>query len=54
MVQIASCNAAIASVMEIDEVIDPAETAVGSWLVLNPRQSPNPRSHRKRPCIDAW
>ena len=44
----------IASVLEIDEVIDPAETR--HWIMAGLRSvpKPEPRSHRKRPCIDAW
>ncbi len=45
---------AIASVLEIDEVIDPAETR--HWIMAGLRSvpKPEPRQHRKRPCIDAW
>ncbi|MGB3866900.1 MAG: carboxyl transferase domain-containing protein [Xanthobacteraceae bacterium] len=44
----------IASVLEIDEVIDPAETR--NWIMAGLRSVPAPekRTHRKRPCIDAW
>jgi acetyl/propionyl-CoA carboxylase alpha subunit/acetyl-CoA carboxylase carboxyltransferase component len=44
----------IASVLEIDEVIDPAETR--HWIVAGLRSMPPtpPRTGRKRPCIDAW
>jgi acetyl/propionyl-CoA carboxylase alpha subunit/acetyl-CoA carboxylase carboxyltransferase component len=44
----------IASVLEIDEVIDPAETR--HWIMAGLRSAPKPepRRHRKRPCIDAW
>jgi acetyl/propionyl-CoA carboxylase alpha subunit/acetyl-CoA carboxylase carboxyltransferase component len=44
----------IASVLEIDEVIDPAETR--HWLMAGLRSLPKapPRSHRKRPCVDTW
>jgi acetyl/propionyl-CoA carboxylase alpha subunit/acetyl-CoA carboxylase carboxyltransferase component len=44
----------IASVLEIDEVIDPAETR--RWIMAGLRSVPEsePRRHRKRPCIDAW
>jgi acetyl/propionyl-CoA carboxylase alpha subunit/acetyl-CoA carboxylase carboxyltransferase component len=44
----------IASVLEIDEVIDPAETR--HWIMAGLRSVPKPapRQHRKRPCIDAW
>jgi acetyl/propionyl-CoA carboxylase alpha subunit/acetyl-CoA carboxylase carboxyltransferase component len=44
----------IASVLEIDEVIDPTETR--RWIMAGLRSvpEPEPRRHRKRPCIDAW
>ncbi len=44
----------IASVLEIDEVIDPAETR--NWIMAGLRSVPQPgkRTHRKRPCIDTW
>jgi len=44
----------IASVLEIDEVIDPAETR--SWIMAGLRSVPKPprRESRKRPCVDAW
>jgi acetyl/propionyl-CoA carboxylase alpha subunit/acetyl-CoA carboxylase carboxyltransferase component len=44
----------IASVLEIDEVIDPADTR--RWIMSGLRSvpKPEPRSGRKRPCIDAW
>lgn len=44
----------IASVLEIDEVIDPADTR--RWIMSGLRSvpKPEPRTHRKRPCIDAW
>ena len=44
----------IASVLEIDEVIDPAETR--HWIMAGLRSMPpaSPRTGRKRPCIDAW
>jgi len=44
----------IASVLEIDEVIDPAETR--HWIAAGLRSLPPvpPRTGRKRPCIDAW
>jgi acetyl/propionyl-CoA carboxylase alpha subunit/acetyl-CoA carboxylase carboxyltransferase component len=44
----------IASVLEIDEVIDPAETR--HWIMSGMRSVPKhePRTTRKRPCIDAW
>jgi acetyl/propionyl-CoA carboxylase alpha subunit/acetyl-CoA carboxylase carboxyltransferase component len=44
----------IASVLEIDEVIDPAETRRWIMAGLQSVSKPEPRSHRKRPCIDAW
>jgi acetyl/propionyl-CoA carboxylase alpha subunit/acetyl-CoA carboxylase carboxyltransferase component len=44
----------IASVLEIDEVIDPADTR--RWIMSGLRSvpKPEPRRERKRPCIDAW
>ena len=44
----------IASVLEIDEVIDPADTR--HWIMAGVRSAPRPepRNGRKRPCIDAW
>jgi acetyl/propionyl-CoA carboxylase alpha subunit/acetyl-CoA carboxylase carboxyltransferase component len=44
----------IASVLEIDEVIDPADTR--HWIMAGLRSvpKPEPRSGKKRPCIDAW
>lgn len=44
----------IASVMEIDQVIDPAATR--HWIMSGLRSVPKPeaRTTRKRPCIDAW
>src|SRR5436190_4139032 len=44
----------IASVLEIDEVIDPADTR--HWIMSGLRSvpKPQPRSGKKRPCIDAW
>jgi acetyl/propionyl-CoA carboxylase alpha subunit/acetyl-CoA carboxylase carboxyltransferase component len=44
----------IASVFEIDNVIDPAETR--RWIMAGLRSVPKPpeRTGKKRPCIDAW
>lgn len=44
----------IASVLEIDQVIDPVETR--SWLIKGLRSAPRPpyRTGRKRPCVDTW
>lgn len=44
----------IASVLEIDEVIDPADTR--HWIMSGLRSVPKPaaRNEKKRPCIDAW
>ena len=44
----------IASVLEIDEVIDPADTR--HWIMSGLRSVPKQeaRTGRKRPCIDAW
>ncbi|MCK1391604.1 carboxyl transferase domain-containing protein [Bradyrhizobium sp. 1] len=44
----------IASVFEIDNVIDPAETR--RWIMAGLRSVPKPapRTTKKRPCIDTW
>lgn len=44
----------IASVFEIDNVIDPAETR--RWIMAGLRSVPKPpaRAGKKRPCIDTW
>jgi acetyl/propionyl-CoA carboxylase alpha subunit/acetyl-CoA carboxylase carboxyltransferase component len=44
----------IASVFEIDNVIDPADTR--RWIMAGLRSAPKPpaRTEKKRPCIDAW
>jgi acetyl/propionyl-CoA carboxylase alpha subunit/acetyl-CoA carboxylase carboxyltransferase component len=44
----------IASVFEIDNVIDPAETR--RWIMAGLRTVPKPapRTEKKRPCIDTW
>ena len=44
----------IASVFEIDNVIDPAETR--RWIMAGLRSvpKPEPRTTKKRPCIDTW
>jgi acetyl/propionyl-CoA carboxylase alpha subunit/acetyl-CoA carboxylase carboxyltransferase component len=44
----------IASVFEIDNVIDPAETR--RWVMAGLRSVPKPpqREGRKRPCVDTW
>ncbi|UTD27835.1 carboxyl transferase domain-containing protein [Bradyrhizobium sp. WD16] len=44
----------IASVLEIDQVIDPVDTR--RWIMGGLRAWPKPpaRTERKRPCIDAW
>ena len=44
----------IASVFEIDNVIDPAETR--RWIMAGLRSVPVPpeRTTRKRPCVDTW
>ncbi|MFK4510296.1 biotin/lipoyl-binding protein [Bradyrhizobium daqingense] len=44
----------IASVFEIDNVIDPAETR--RWILAGLRSVPKPpvRTGKKRPCIDTW
>jgi hypothetical protein len=44
----------IASVLEIDQVIDPIETR--HWILrgLDSRPRPPCRETRKRPCVDTW
>ena len=44
----------IASVLEIDQVIDPVETR--HWITSGLRSAPKPKHHsgRKRPCVDTW
>jgi acetyl/propionyl-CoA carboxylase alpha subunit/acetyl-CoA carboxylase carboxyltransferase component len=44
----------IASVFEIDDVIDPADTR--RWIMAGLRcvPKPPPRTARKRPCVDPW
>jgi acetyl/propionyl-CoA carboxylase alpha subunit/acetyl-CoA carboxylase carboxyltransferase component len=44
----------IASVLEIDDVIDPAETRQRIMAGLRSVPTPPRRTERKRPCIDAW
>ena len=44
----------IASVLEIDQVIDPVDTR--HWIMRGLKSAPRPprRTGRKRPCVDAW
>ncbi|MBR0714493.1 carboxyl transferase domain-containing protein [Bradyrhizobium liaoningense] len=44
----------IASVFEIDNVIDPSETR--RWIMAGLRSVPKPpaRTEKKRPCVDTW
>jgi acetyl-CoA carboxylase carboxyltransferase component len=44
----------IASVFEIDDVIDPGDTR--RWIMAGLRSVPKPplRTTRKRPCVDTW
>jgi hypothetical protein len=43
----------IASVLEIDQVIDPIETR--HWILRGlDCPSPSRRATRKRPCVDTW
>jgi len=44
----------VASVFEIDDVIDPAETRLRIVEALRASPRPAPRSGKKRPCIDTW
>jgi acetyl-CoA carboxylase carboxyltransferase component len=44
----------VATYLEIDDVIDPAESR--RWILRALRSVPPrpPRTGRKRPCVDAW
>jgi len=44
----------IASVLEIDEVIDPEQTRRWVMAGLRATPAPTPRQGRKRPCVDTW
>ncbi len=44
----------MASVFEIDDVIDPAETRTRLSTALRALPPPPPRTGRKRPCVDTW
>ncbi|MHB1128889.1 MAG: carboxyl transferase domain-containing protein [Ilumatobacteraceae bacterium] len=44
----------MASHVEIDDVIDPADTRQRIVATLNMCPTPPPRSHKKRPMIDTW
>jgi acetyl/propionyl-CoA carboxylase alpha subunit/acetyl-CoA carboxylase carboxyltransferase component len=44
----------MASVFEIDDVIDPAETRARLVTALGALPPPPPRRGRKRPCVDSW
>jgi acetyl-CoA carboxylase carboxyltransferase component len=44
----------IASVMEIDEVIDPEQTRRWVMTGLRTVPVPAPREGKKRPCVDTW
>ena len=43
-----------ATLFEIDDVIDPADTR--SWIMAGLRSlpAPKPRKGKKRPCVDTW
>jgi acetyl-CoA carboxylase carboxyltransferase component len=43
-----------ASLFEIDDVIDPADSRRWILNALNAAPPPPPRTHKKRPCIDTW
>jgi acetyl-CoA carboxylase carboxyltransferase component len=43
-----------ASTFEIDDVIDPVESRKWIMSALLSAPSPEPRSGKKRPCIDTW
>jgi len=42
----------IASVLEIDQVINPVE--IRDWIIKGLRSAPPHRAGRKRPCVDTW
>ena len=44
----------MASVLEIDDVIDPADTRRWVATGLRAAQQPEPRTGKKRPCVDTW
>jgi acetyl-CoA carboxylase carboxyltransferase component len=44
----------LASHFEIDDVIDPAETRMIIADMLRASPPPEPRSGKKRPCVDPW
>jgi acetyl-CoA carboxylase carboxyltransferase component len=44
----------MASYLEIDDVIDPADTRRTVVRLLDSVPPPGPRTAKKRPCIDAW
>jgi len=44
----------MASVLEIDDVIDPADTRRWVATGLRAAQRPEPRTGKKRPCVDTW
>jgi len=44
----------MASYFEIDDVIDPADSRQVITRALRSLPAPEPRSHKKRPCIDTW
>ncbi len=43
-----------ASHFEIDDVIDPAESRHWVTSALRSAPPPEPRTHKKRPCVDTW
>jgi acetyl/propionyl-CoA carboxylase alpha subunit/acetyl-CoA carboxylase carboxyltransferase component len=43
-----------ASHFEIDDVIDPADSRHWVASALRAAPAPPPRTHKKRPCVDAW
>jgi acetyl/propionyl-CoA carboxylase alpha subunit len=44
----------MASVFEIDDVIDPAESRARITSALRAMPTPAPRRGKKRPCVDTW
>jgi len=43
-----------ATYFEIDDVIDPAESRRWITMALESSPQPEPRTGKKRPCIDTW
>src|SRR5262249_32302353 len=44
----------VATYFEIDDVIDPAESRRRIVATLDAAPPPEPRTGKKRPCVDTW